>query len=142
MKYLLIFLKYYTYGFLLALVMVVIVHLYGFFVDTFYVYQDFKLSFTTVLLIALPNGLHLWIINQLCQPKTNLHPYYKVLFKAIASYWLGIIISFVLLCLLQQLGTFITLSFANGINDENLFSLSFLFGVVVGLILYFKASFI
>lgn len=135
MKYLLIFLKYYIYGFLTAFVMVVIVHLYGFFVDTFYAYQNFTLSFTTVVLMALANGLHLWIVNQLCQPKTNLHPYYKVLFKAIASYWLGIIISFVLLCLLQLLGTFIDLPFANDITEENLFSLSFLLWVLISFII-------
>jgi hypothetical protein len=127
------FFKYYTYGFLLSFVMVNIIHLYGLLVDSFYEYTDFIISAKVVLLIAIPNGLNLWIIKLLDKPEVIKNKYHKLYFKLFSSYWFGIIFSFVLLSSLLLLKSLVSINFFNFISEDNLLQLTFLLAIPLAL---------
>jgi hypothetical protein len=133
MKNIIEFFKYYTYGFLLSFVMVNIIHLYGLLVDSFYEYTDFIISAKVVLLIAIPNGLNLWIIKLLDKPEVIKNKYYKLYFKLFSSYWFGIIFSFVLLSSLLLLKSLVSINFFNFISEDNLLQLTFLLAIPLAL---------
>jgi len=80
-------------GFLISLAMVLMVHTYGFFIDFIYSYHNFLESFSVVVLFSFPIALHLWIMNHLMQSKTYTNPNHRLLFKIVASYWIGTLYS-------------------------------------------------
>jgi hypothetical protein len=132
------FAKYSAYGLLVSIIMGAFVHLYGFLFDSFYAFQDLSVSSKAVLLLTIPNGMHLWIINNMERYTNHPNSYYKIIFGLMANYWLGCILSFVVLCLVWLLNSFVTLTFLERFNEDHFFSLSLLFGVPVGILIYLK----
>jgi hypothetical protein len=132
------FVKYATYGLLVSIIMGAFVHLYGFLFDSFYAFQDLSVSSKAVLLLTIPNGMHLWIINNMERYTNHPNPYYKIIFGLMANYWLGCILSFVVLCLIGLLNSIVTLTFLERFNEDHFFSLSLLFGVPLGILISLK----
>jgi hypothetical protein len=134
------FFKFYPLGFLISLAIVLVVHMYGFFIDSIYSCHNFLESFTVVVLFSFPMAIHLWIMEHLLQSKTYANPNHQLLFKIVASYWLGYIISFMLLSFFLLINYFVTLSLINFITEDRLMLLSLLVGVPVSM-LYFAYGF-
>jgi hypothetical protein len=134
------FFKFYPLGFLISLAIVLVVHIYGFFIDSIYSYHNFLESFTVVVLFSFPMAIHLWIMEHLMRSKTYANPNHQLLFKIVASYWLGYIISFMLLSFFLLINYFVTLSLINFITEDRLMLLSLLVGVPVSM-LYFVYGF-
>lgn len=138
MKDLILILKYYAKGFLIAAALGAVLIIYSLVFDDLYSFVDFKLYMQVNSIMAIPCGLHLWIIYLLDKPETLKNKYHKLFFKSIASYWLGIILSFLLLSLLQLLGHFVNLPYFEYLTDDSLFWLSLLGGVVFGIGIFKK----
>jgi hypothetical protein len=138
MKNLKTFAKYSAYGLMISIIMGAFVHLYGFLFDSFYAFQDLSVSTKAVLLLTIPNGMHLWIINNIERYTNHSNPYYKITFCLMANYWLGCILSFVVLCLVLLLNSFVSLPLLEHLTEDDLFGLSMLFGVPVGILIYLK----
>jgi hypothetical protein len=83
-------------------------------------------------IMAVPCGLHLWIMYLLDNPETIKNKYHKLFFKGFVSYWLGVIISFVLLASLELLNCFVTLPYLEYLTDDNLLVGSLLAGGIFG----------
>jgi hypothetical protein len=129
------FAKYAAYGLMISIIMGAFVHLYGFLFDSFYAFQDLSVSTKAVLLLTIPNGIHLWIINNIERYTNHSNPYYKIVFGLIANYWLGCILSFVVLCLVLLLNSFVSFPLLEHLIEDDLFGLSVLFGVPVGILI-------
>ena len=132
------FAKYTAYGLMISIIMAAFVHLYGFLFDSFYAFQDLSVSTKAVLLLTIPNGMHLWIINNIERYTNHSNPYYKITFSLMANYWLGCILSFVVLCLVLLLNSFVSLPPLEHLTEDDLFGLSMLIGVPVGILIYLK----
>lgn len=130
------FAKYAAYGLMISIIMAAFVHLYGFLFDSFYAFQDLSVSTKAVLLLTIPNGMHLWIINNIERYTNHINPYYKITFSLMANYWLGCIFSFVVLCLVLLLNSFVSLPLLEHLTEDDLFGLSLLFAVPVGILVY------
>jgi len=94
------FFKYYTYGFLLSILLVGIVHLYGFFIDSFYAYNSFKISITAVFIVAIPLGLNFGVVNYLSNPLKFKNINLKHVVEWSVNYWIGILFSSVALIII------------------------------------------
>ncbi|RTL14370.1 MAG: hypothetical protein EKK56_01295 [Flavobacteriaceae bacterium] len=129
-------LKYYIKGFLIAAVLGILIIIYSFVYDDAYSFIDFKLYMQVNSIMAVPCGLHLWIMYLLDNPETIKNKYHKLFFKGIASYWLGVVLSFLVLCLLQLLGHIVTLPYIANLTDDSLFLLSLLMGAVFFLMFF------
>lgn len=129
------FAKYSAYGLMISIIMGAFVHFYGFLFDSFYAFQDISISIKAVLLLTIPNGMNFWIINNIERYTNHPNPYYKIIFGLMANYWLGCIISFVILCLVLLLNSFVSIPFLDRITEDDLFGLSLLFAVPVGVVL-------
>jgi hypothetical protein len=136
MKNLILILKYYIKGFLIAAVLGILIIIYSFVYDDSYSFIDFKLYMQVNSIMAVPCGLHLWIIYLLDNPETIKNKYQKLFFKGIASYWLGVILSFLVLCSLQLLGHFVNLPYVGYLTDDSLLGWSLLISFPIGLIVY------
>lgn len=136
MKNLILILKYYIKGFLIAAVLGILIIIYSFVYDDAYSFIDFKLYMQVNSIMAVPCGLHLWIMYLLDNPETIKNKYHKLFFKGIASYWLGVVLSFLVLCLLQLLGHIVTLPYIANLTDDSLFLLSLLMGAVFFLMFF------
>lgn len=132
------FAKYTAYGLMISIIMGAFVHLYGFLFDSFYAFQDLSISIKAVVLLTIPNGMHLWIINNIERYTNHPNPYYKIIFGLMANYWLGCIISFVVLCLVLLLNSFVGLPLHGHLTEDDLFGLSMLFAVPVGVLISLK----
>lgn len=132
------FAKYTAYGLMISIIMGAFVHLYGFLFDSFYTFQDLSVSIKAVLLLTIPNGMHFWIINNIERYTKHPNPYYKIPFSLMANYWLGCILSFGVLCLVWLLNSIVSLPYLERMSEDHFFSLSLLFGVPVGILIYLK----
>lgn len=132
MKNLILILKYYTKGFLIAAVLGVLIIIYSFVYDDSYSFIDFKLYLQVNSIMALPCGLHLWIIHLLDNPETIKNNYHKLFFKAIAFYWIGGIFSFVLLCSVMLFNNVFSVHFFNFITEDNLLKFTLLMAFPFG----------
>jgi hypothetical protein len=135
MKYLLIFLKYYIYGFLTAFVMVVLIHIYGFFIDSFYAFYDYKISITTASITAIPLGINFWVINFLSKPLKFKNPIIMYSMNGALYYWVGMLFSIVTLILI--LSCFHIFKFFGYYNllDNLIFQIAFIMGIPVSIVL-------
>lgn len=129
------FAKYTAYGLMVSIIMGAFVHLYGFLFDSFYAFQDLSVSTKAVLLLTIPNGMHLWIINNIERYTNHPNPYYKISFSLMANYWLGCILSFGVLCLVWLLNSIVSLPYLERLSEDHFFSLSLLFGVPGGVVI-------
>jgi hypothetical protein len=132
MKNIILFLKYYLYGFLIAALIGVLFIIYSLVFDNIYSYIDFNLYMQVNCIMAVPCGLHLWIVNLLDNIQTIKNKYHKLIFKGFASYWLGIVFSLALLASLELLNCFVTLPYLEYLTDNNLFLLSLLIAMPLG----------
>ena len=132
------FAKYTVYGLMISIIMGAFVHFYGFLFDSFYAFQDILISIKAVLLLTIPNGMNFWIINNIERYTNYPNPYYKIIFGLMANYWLGCIISFVFLCLVLLLNSFVSLPLLRHLIEDDLFGLSVLFAVPVGFLISLK----
>lgn len=142
MKNIILFLKYYIYGFLIAAVIGVLLIIYSFVYDDSYSFIDFKLYLQVNCIMAVPCGLHLWIVNLLDNIQTIKNKYHKLIFKGFASYWLGIVFSLALLASLELLNCFVTLPYLEYLTDANLLRGSLIGGVVFGVFFIKKYPYI
>jgi hypothetical protein len=126
MKNITLFFKYYLYGFIIAAVLGLLIIIYSFVYDDSYSFIDFKLYMQVNSIMAVPFGLHLWIINLLDNPYTIKNKYHKLFFKVFATYWIGGIISFVLLCSVILFNNFFSIHFFNFITEDNLLEFTLL----------------
>lgn len=135
MKKINLFLKYYTYGFLLSTLMVAVVHLYGFLIDNFYAYYDFKISITAVSLAAIPLGINFWVVDFLTKPFKFLNQNIQYVVTGAVSYWIGILFSLcaliliLLCCFVFGFNSFYT------VLDSLVFPIAFIAGYPISIIL-------
>ena len=135
MKYFLNFLKYYIYGFLIAFVMVVLIHIYGFFIDSFYAFFDYKISITTASFIAIPLGINFWVINILSKPLKFKNPILMHAMNGALYYWVGMLFSIVtLILILFCLHIFKFFVYYN-LLDNLIFQITFIMGIPVSIVL-------
>jgi hypothetical protein len=83
-------------------------------------------------IMAVPCGLHLWIFYLLDKPQAIKNKYHKLFFKGIASYWIGVIISFLLLCSVMLLNSIFSIDFINYITEDNLLEFTLLMAFPFG----------
>ena len=126
MKNLILILKYYIKGFLIAAVLGILIIIYSFVYDDAYSFIDFNLYMQVNSIMAVPCGLHLWIIYLLDNFETIKDKYHKLFFKGFASYWIGGIISFVLLCSVILFNNLFSIHFFNFITVDNLLKFTLL----------------
>jgi hypothetical protein len=132
MKNIILFFKYYLYGFLIAAVIGVLLVIYSLVFDNTYSYIDFSLYMQVNSIMAVPCGLHLWIFYLLDKPQAIKNKYHKLFFKGIASYWIGVIISFLLLCSVMLLNSIFSIDFINYITEDNLLEFTLLMAFPFG----------
>ncbi|EAZ95772.1 hypothetical protein FBBAL38_00095 [Flavobacteria bacterium BAL38] len=135
MKYLFLFLKYYIYGLLTAFVMVVLIHIYGFFIDSFYAFYDYKISITTASITAIPLGINFWVIDYLSKPLKFKNPSIMYAMNGAFYYWVGMLFSIVTLILI--LFCFHIFKFFGYYNllDNLIFQIAFIMGIPVSIVL-------
>ena len=96
-----IIIKYYAYGFGIAALLGSLIFIYGQWIDDAYDFIDFSIYLKVNALMAIPCGFHLWIIRQM-DNYSNLKNKKQQLLLVLASYyWLGCILAFILLIVLQ-----------------------------------------
>lgn len=131
------FLKFYFLGFLISLSLLVLVHTYGFFVDSIYSYQKFSESFIAVVIFSFPYALHLWIMENLTLTKTFAKTTQQMMFKILASYWIGNIIGFILMGLLCILNLFVSLPLIEFVTEDRLITLSLIAGIPMAILFFY-----
>lgn len=131
------FLKFYFLGFLISLSLLVLVHTYGFFVDSIYSYQKFSESFIAVVIFSFPYALHLWIMENLTLTKTFAKTTQQMMFKILASYWIGNIIGFILMGLLCILNLFVSLPLIEFFTEDRLITLSLIAGIPMAILFFY-----
>lgn len=136
MKNITSFVKYYLFGFTIAAVLGGLIIIYSLVYDDLYSFIDFSLYMQVNSIMAVPCGLHLWIITLLDKPETIKNKYNKLFFKGFASYWLGVVFSLALLASLELLNCFVSLPYLEYLTDDSLLLLSLLMGVVFGIFIY------
>jgi hypothetical protein len=135
MKYLLIFLKYYIYGFLTAFVMVVLIHIYGFFIDSFYAFYDYKISISTASITAIPLGINFWVINFLSKPLKFKNPSITYAMNGALYYWVGMLFSIVTLILILFCFHIFKFFWYYNLLDNLIFQIAFVMGLPVSIVL-------
>ncbi len=119
-------------GFLIAAVIGALLIIYSLVFDNTYIYIDFNLYLQVNSIMAVPCGLHLWIIYLLDKPETIKNKYHKLFFKSFASYWIGCIISFVILYLVLLINNVFSIHFFNFIKEDNLLKFTLLMAFPFG----------
>jgi hypothetical protein len=138
MKQFVTILKFYGFGFLISFVLMLVIHLYGYFVDSFYAFQSYSHSIEAVLLVAFLVGFHLWIFHQLNYYDTFVNPYFKMFLKISASIWIGSFMIYILFSFIQLLGCFISIPLLDCLTEDNMVCLSFYFGGLVGMLSWYS----
>jgi len=126
MKSIALFLKYYLYGFIISAIIGALLIIYSIIFDDLYSFIDFKLYMQVNSIMAVPCGLHLLIMYLLDNPETIKNKYHKLFFKGLASYWIGAIISFVLLCSVLLFNSIFSIDFIIYITVDNLLKFTLL----------------
>lgn len=142
MKNIILFSKYYLKGFVLAAAIGCLFILHSLFIDDTYSFIDFSLYLQVNCIMAVFLGLHLFVMKYIDQPQQIKNPYLRRFYIIFACYWIGFIISFVILCLLQTLSNFIIIPYSYYLTDENLLVGSLLVGGGIGVYFYKKYSYI
>ena len=142
MKNIILFSKYYLKGFVLAAAIGCLFLLHSLFIDDTYSFIDFSLYLQVNSIMAIFLGLHLFIMKYIDQPQQIKNPYLRRFYTIFACYWIGVIFSFVILCLLQSLSNFIVIPYSFYITDENLLVGSLLGGVVFGVGIFNKYNYV
>lgn len=132
MKNIIWFSKYYLKGFVLAAAIGCLFILHSLFIDDTYSFIDFSLYLQVNSIMAVFFGLHLFVMKYIDQPQQIKNPYLRRFYIIFASYWLGVIFSFVLLFVLQTLSNFIIIPYLYFLTDEKLLVGSLIGGGVVG----------
>jgi hypothetical protein len=144
MKYFLNFLKYYIYGFLIAFVMVVLIHIYGFFIDSFYAFYDYKISITTASITAIPLGINFWVINFLSKPFKFINQNIQYVFEWAVNYWIGMLFSLGALILILFCCHVFGFNSFYTVLDSLVFQIAFILGFPISILLkklnYFAIS--
>jgi undecaprenyl pyrophosphate phosphatase UppP len=94
-------LKYYAYGFGIAALLGGLIFIYGQLIDDAYDFNDFSIYLKVNALMAIPSGFHLWIIRQMDNYPNLKNKKQQLLITITSYYWLGCILSFILLIILQ-----------------------------------------
>lgn len=134
MKQFVTILKFYCFGFLISFVLMLAIHLYGYFVDSLYAFQNYSHSIKSVFVISFPFAFHLWVFYQLNYYDTFVNPYFKMFLKISASLWIGSFMIYILFSFIQLLGYFIPIPFLDCLSEDNVVCLSFYFGALVGIL--------
>jgi hypothetical protein len=135
--YLTAIVRYYAYGFLFAITPIFIIFLIGGQFDQFYLIYDVLLFFKVTFIMAMPSGIHLFIMKYIDQPQQTKNPYLRRFYTIFASYWLGFIFSLLLLFLLQVLSNFILIPYSYYLTDENLLAGSLVVAIPKGVVVYY-----
>lgn len=135
MKYLFVFLKYYIYGLLTAFVMVVLIHIYGFFIDSFYAFYDYKISISTASITAIPLGINFWVINFLSKPLKFKNPSIMYAMNGALYYWVGMLFSIVTLILILFCFHIFKFFWYYNLLDNLIFQIAFVMGLPVSIVL-------
>jgi hypothetical protein len=138
MKQFVTIIKFYGFGFLISFVLMMAIHLYGYFVDSFYAFQSYSHSIEAVLVVAFPVGFHLWIFHQLKYYDTYLSQYFKTFIKVVASFWVGYSMVYFLFSFVELLGCFISIAFLDCLTEANIVCLSLYFGALVGVLSWYS----
>ena len=85
MKTIITIIKYYLYGFAIAAGLGFFFFIYGLYFDEAYALFDFILYLKVTIIMALPCGLHLWIVAQLDVTKPFQNKYKQLLFITITG---------------------------------------------------------
>lgn len=142
MKNIILFSKYYLKGFVLAAAIGCLFILHSLFIDETYSFIDFSLYLQVNCIMAVFLGLHLFIMKYIDQPQQIKSPYLRRFYIIFASYWIGVIFSFVLLFVIQTLSNFIMIPYSYYLTDENLLVGSLIGGGVFGVFFIKKYSYI
>jgi len=137
MKYLISIVKYYVKGFIIAAVIGFILVLYGLFFDDSYSFIDFSLYMQVNSIMAMPCGLHLWIIKLLDNPEAIKNKYEKFLFTILSHYWIGLIFSFLLVISIQFISYMNDWESCYYLIEASILWYALLIGIPIGLLLYF-----
>ena len=132
MKNIILFSKYYLQGFVLAAAIGCLFLLHSLFIDDTYSFIDFSLYLQVNSIMAIFLGLHLFIMKYIDQTHLIKNPYLRRFYIIFASYWIGVIFSFVLLFVLQILSNFIIIPYSYFLTDEKLLVGSLIGGGVFG----------
>ncbi len=130
--------KFYGFGFLISFVLMLVIHLYGYFVDSLYAFQNYNHSIKSVFIVSVPFAFHFWIFHQLNYYETFVNPYFKAFLKITASFWIGSFMIYILFNFLQLLGCFISIPFLDCLTEDNMVCLSFYFGGLVGMLSWYS----
>lgn len=140
MKNIILLTKYYLQGFILASGIGCLFILHSLFIDDTYSFIDFSLYLQVNSIMAIFFGLHLLIVKYIDQPQQIKNQYLRRFYTIFASYWIGVIFSFVLFSLLQTLSNFIAIPYSYFLTDENLLVGSLVLGVVFGFLNFLYLS--
>lgn len=142
MKNIILFSKYYLKGFVLAAAIGCLFILHSLVIDDTYSFIDFSLFMQVNCIMAVFFGLHLFVMKYIDQPQQIKNPYLRRFYIIFASYWLGVIFSFVLLFVLQTLSNFITMPYSYYLMDDNLLVESLIGGGVFGFGIFNKYNYV
>ena len=138
MKQFVTIIKFYGFGFLISFVLMLAIHLYGYFVDSFYAFQNYSHSMESVFVMSFPFAFHFWIFHQLNYYDTFVNSYFKMFLKISASLWIGSFMIYILFSFIQLLGYFIPIPFLDCLTEDNMVGLSFYFGGLVGMLSWYS----
>ncbi len=142
MKNIILLTKYYLQGFILASGIGCLFILHSLFVDDTYSFIDFSLFMQVNSIMAIFFSLHLLIVKYIDQPQQIKNPYLRHFYIIFACYWIGFILSFVILCILQSLSNFITIPYSYYLTDDNLSVGSLIGGGVIGVGIFNKYNYV
>ena len=126
MKNIILLTKYYLSGFILAAGIGCLFILYSLFIDDTYSFIDFSLYMQVNSIMAVFLGLHLFVMKYIDQPQQIKNQYLRRFYTIFASYWIGIIFSFLILSLILFLNTLFSINYISFIQEDNLLQITLL----------------
>lgn len=126
MKNIILLTKYYLQGFILASGIGCLFILHSLFIDDTYSFINFSLYMQVNCIMAVFFGLHLFIMKYIDQTHLIKNPYLRRFYTFFTSYWLGIIICFIILSLILYINTLFSIDFISFINDDNILLITLL----------------
>lgn len=126
MKNIILLTKYYLSGFILSAGLGCLFILYSLFIDDTYSFIDFSLYMQVNSIMAVFFGLHLFIMKYIDQPQQIKNQYLRRFYTIFASYWIGIIFSFLILSLILFLNTLFSINYISFIQEDNLLQITLL----------------
>ena len=126
MKNIILCSKYYLKGFVLAAAIGCLFILHSVFIDETYSFIDFSLFMQVNSIMAFFFGLHLFVMKYIDQTHLIKNPYLRRFYTIFTSYWLGIIICFIILSLILYINTLFSINFISFINEDNILLMTLL----------------